>query len=625
MRIKVHKATVLNLLLTQEDTDHDNKITIDDQGPRKFKLIATTGREHIVEGTYYLANLLQEIALEKPDDKGEIYIYLNNVYKKPSDRISKMISTHYWNKLTRRLDNNGLEKIIKDEKTIVSEQRLYIPFADIEAQKYYNKICENRKDISIVILPEKITPEYVLSINDKPGILALSFDNKKNEAAPFVVPGGRFNEMYGWDSYFINVGLLLDSKKDLAKGMIDNFNYQITHYGKILNANRSYFLTRTQPPFYTSMILEYYEKYQDETPIAWLKDCVKIAIQEYETVWMQPEQRLANNGLNRFYAEGIGIPPETEQGHFDYILQEYAMNSNLSVHQYGKKYLNRETINLELDEYFLHDRSVRESGHDTTYRLEGICANITSVDLNSLLFKYEKDLAYCIKKYFKNEFLYNKRKYNSEYWDNKAQERVVKMNSYLWDEKKGSYFDYDIKNKKQIDFDSATSLYPLWAKLCSKEQAEKLVESLLPVIKCSYGISGSSKFSLRNVPKDAPKRQWDYPYGWAPHQMLIWKGLLNYGYDDLAQELIYRWLWMITKNAVDFNGVIPEKYDVDKGSYKIDVEYGNVGSDFKYVPDGGFGWMNASYQLGLSFLSEKLRNELDKLIEPDDIFNRKTK
>jgi len=102
--------------------------------------------------------------------------------------------------------------------------------------------------------------------------------------------------------------------------------------------------------------------------------------------------------------------------------------------------------------------------------------------------------------------------------------------------------------------------------------------------------------------------------------MLIWKGLLNYGFTDVTQELIYRWLYMITKNAVDYNGTIPEKYDVVQATHKVFAEYGNVGTDFEYITQEGFGWMNASYQYGLSLLKEEYVESLNNLIDPGIIF-----
>jgi alpha,alpha-trehalase len=102
--------------------------------------------------------------------------------------------------------------------------------------------------------------------------------------------------------------------------------------------------------------------------------------------------------------------------------------------------------------------------------------------------------------------------------------------------------------------------------------------------------------------------------------MLLWEGLIKYNYLDKAQEMVYRWLWLITRNAVDYNGTIPEKFDLEISSHKVFAEYGNVGTEFDYIAKEGFGWVNASYQYGLQILNAELKEKLGELISPDDIF-----
>ena len=116
-----------------------------------------------------------------------------------------------------------------------------------------------------------------------------------------------------------------------------------------------------------------------------------------------------------------------------------------------------------------------------------------------------------------------------------------------------------------------------------------------------------------------PSRQWEYPYGWAPQQILAWIGLANYGYGGAANRLAYRWLYLITKAFVDYNGVIVEKYNVCKGAvpHKVDAEYGNQGLDFKGVATEGFGWVNTSYLLGLTFLNLHAKRCLGTLTPPE--------
>ncbi len=620
MQFKGNIQETLHKLLLQEDTDGDKKITIEDQGPKAFEIdiydekdILAEAKTHTITGTYHLSNFLQELALERALGKSEATIPLSKIEETPSTRISRMIRDYFWDDLTRTIDREGLKKVLTDTKSIDTVQRMYVPATDSTGIAYYNSLKEDFQNLEVVVLPSEITPDYVKSINDKPGILALALT--ENKGVPFVVPGGRFNEMYGWDSYFEGVGLLLDNRVDLAKAMIDNFCYQIAHYGKILNANRSYYLTRTQPPFLTSFIRETFEK-DPSIGKEWLSNVLKIAIKEYKSVWMERDVRLTDNGLNRYYAQGLGIPPETEEGHFDEYLYAFAKAKNLPLNQYIDRYTSGEIKEPLLDAYFTHDRSLRESGHDTSWRLDNICASLNSVDINSLLYKYETDFYHLISTYFNGEF----DGIAAMYFMDQAMFRKGKMKTLMWDGKRGQYFDYNFIEKTQTRFESASNYFPLWAGIPGKKKAAKMVHSLMSSLKEKGGIAGTSKKMAAKVPEDAVQRQWDYPNGWAPHQMLIWRGLLNYGYKDEAQELIYRWLWMITRNAVDYNGVIPEKYDVVSATHKVFAEYGNVGTEFDYITTSGFGWMNASYQLGLRLLSENLRKELDKLIDPDTLF-----
>lgn len=610
------KATLYKLL-SQEDTDGDKKITIEDQGPKEFAVISDDGGKEIIKGTYHLSNLLQELVIQKLEGRDIANISIEKIKEPPVNRISRMIREYYWSGLTRTMDSNGVSRLINDDKNdslTANILPVYVPYTDKEGYAYYKEL-EKKLPIVAVKLPEYITPQYVKSIDTKPGILSLKLENRNGEikGVPFVVPGGRFNEMYGWDSYFESVGLLLDGKVHLAKAMADNFQYQIEHYGKILNANRSYYLTRTQPPFYSSLISEVYEIIQDK---AWLQSHLKTAIKEYESVWMEEGKRRTPNGLNRYLAEGFGIPPETEKGHFDAYLHPFAKELNISIEDYILNYNSGMIKNPALDLYFLHDRTVRESGHDTSYRLDGNCADLNLVELNAMLYKYETDFATLIK----NEFDDSYEGHNSAYWLNKSAQRKESVNTYMWNQERGMYFDFDVVNNRQSDFVAVTTLTPLWANMCTKEQADVLVQTAIPLLKEQGGLAGCTQESVGIISESRPQRQWDYPNGWAPHQMMVWKGLLNYGYNEITQELIYRWLFMITKNAVDYNGTIPEKYDVVEATHKVFAEYGNVGTDFNYITQEGFGWMNASYQYGLSLLQDEYLDQLNQLTPPEALF-----
>ena len=621
MKFLLNIDKVFQELLLQEDTDQDKKITKDDNGPKKFVLVdEVTKQKETIVGTYHLSNLLQELAQLKGLKSALGEVDLSRIQENPVHRISRKIRDDYWEELSRTIDKKGLTQIVEDEKTSSDVATLYVAAKDKQGVTYFQELEKELPNFKVEILPENYSVEYVETLNEKPGILALALEQKiySLQGVPFVVPGGRFNEMYGWDSYFIGIGLLIDDQIGKAIAIAENFKYQIIHYGKILNANRSYYLTRTQPPLYSSLIIEIAKK---KIPsLDWLRSHLETIILEYNTVWMVQGNRLTPTGLNRYKADGIGMPFEVEPGHFDDVLEPYAKKYNLPIREFEKKYLQRTLVDDELDVYFVHDRSMRESGHDTTNRLINTCANLNSVDVNSFLYKYEKDVAYLIVTYFGNAFQVGGIVYTSEEWEQKALFRKDKMNELCWNENASMYFDYDFVNHKQFPFEAATTFFPLWAGLCDENQAKKLVEIALPQFVKTGGITGSTKASIADAPEEAPQRQWDYPFGWAPHQMLLWEGLINYNYLDKAQEMVYRWLWLITRNAVDYNGTIPEKFDLEISSHKVFAEYGNVGTEFDYIAKEGFGWVNASYQYGLQILNEELKEKLGELISPDDIF-----
>jgi alpha,alpha-trehalase len=630
MNITVDVESNLVRILKSEDTDNDKKITVDDKGPKRFYILSVTGKQFEVCETFHLSVLLQELYLAKESGKSKITLTDKQIFTKPIDRISSLIKNYFWDGLTRRIDEANLENAIKDSKTKSDKNYIYIPFNDEQAFNYFKDVEKRRKELnlSVIKLPESITDDYLQTLNKNPGLLVLKMrkDRRGNlRGLPFVVPGGRFNEMYGWDSYFESLGLIEDGRLDLAVSMAENFFYEIEHYGKILNANRTYYLNRSQPPFLTSLIKELWKNSERKNK-NWLKKALAYSIREYNTIWISAD-RLSPTGLSRYYGSGSGMPPETEPDHFNEVLEPFANKHGLSLVEFRNKYIENQISDPELEEYFMHDRSVRESGHDTSYRLEGISAHLNTVDLNSLLYKYEMDIAGLIKKEFRDSLKLSGVTYTSKFWLKRASKRKKIINELMWDEEKGFFFDYNYITGKKTGYESATTFYPLWANLASKKQARILINKALPLLEEAGGLTASTEKSRGPISEKRPERQWDYPYGWVPHQMLLWKGLTNYGYKKHAERLAYKWLYTILRNFVDYNGTIPEKYDVVNRTHKVFAEYGNVGTEFDYISKEGFGWMNASFKVGLKYLNKNLINKLNELIPPEWIFNsdRKSK
>ncbi|KAG2735863.1 hypothetical protein G9P44_002077 [Scheffersomyces stipitis] len=644
----------LDELLHNEDTDRNCQITIEDTGPKVLRLGTANSNgfnQAAIRGTYMLSNLLQELTIAQRFGRKEMILDEQRLNENPVARMKRLISTQFWKSLTRQITAENIVDMARDTKireTYVDQHgvlhedaeshRIYVPYNRKDQYDYYMSIKESRQDVffDVQYLPEVIDSVYIRSINKKPGLLALASspdpkDPKKMINQPYVVPGGRFNELYGWDSYMETIGLLTDvTPKDqehlrLARGMTENFIYEIHHYGKILNANRSYYLGRSQPPFLTDMALRVFDKTVEVDPgrkveaLDFLKRATIAAVKEYKTIWCAKPRLDEKSGLSCYHPDGLGVPPETESSHFNAVLKPYAEKYKISQDEFIEKY-NAEIIKEpELDEYFLHDRAVRESGHDTTYRLEGRCAYLATVDLNALLYKYENDIAFIIQNHFGGKLECNGEIEEPEVWVARAIKRVERVNKYLWNEEDSMYYDYDIKKETQCKYESATAFWPLWSKLAIQEQADKLVKNSLDKFEEFGGLVAGTLKSRGDVNLSRPSRQWDYPYGWAPQQILAWIGLCNYGYDGIARRLAYRWLYMMTRAFVDYNGVVVEKYNVTEGAvpHKVDAEYGNQGLDFKGVATEGFGWVNASYLFGLTLMNLHAKRCLGTLTPPN--------
>ncbi|KAM5352283.1 hypothetical protein ACJ41O_005006 [Fusarium nematophilum] len=642
-RFLIQVEPTLESLQLQEDTDGNMQITIEDNGPKVISLrtAASAGHNRFdVRGTYMLSNLLQELTLAKEYGRKQIVLDEGRLNENPVDRLSRLIRDHFWEGLTRRIDASTIDIAARDPKDWTDDPRprIYVPYGAPRQFEFYKRVAEERPDmrLDVQLLPEKVTPELVRDMNDAPGLLAVDVEEIEDpessagwslKGMPFVVPGGRFNELYGWDSYMASLGLLINDRVDLAKGMVVNFCFCIEHYGKILNATRSYYLCRSQPPFLTDMALRVYEKIKHEPDSKeFLRRSILAAIKEYHSVWTSEPRLDPVTGLSRYRPEGMGVPPETEATHFVHILEPYIKKHNMSFQEFVRAYNHGEVKEPELDEYFLHDRAVRESGHDTSYRLEGICANLATIDLNSLLFKYETDIARTIRSLF-NDKLAMPEEFcagtpyqpgeilTSAAWDRRAKRRKLMMDKLMWNEEEGMFFDYDTVKQERCTYETCTTFWALWAGIATPKQAAEMVRKGLPKFEAYGGLLSGTEKSRGAVGLERPNRQWDFPYGWAPQQILAWTGLIRYSFTDEAERLAYKWLFMITKAFVDFNGVVVEKYDVTRpvDPHRVDAEYGNQGLDFKGVAKEGFGWVNASYVYGLQIINAHMRRALGTL------------
>jgi alpha,alpha-trehalase len=429
---------------------------------------------------------------------------------------------------------------------------------------------------------------------------------------PYVVPGGRFNEMYGWDSFFILLGLESDHREALAKGIVDDFLFEVQNYGAVLNANRTYYLTRSQPPFLTSMIRTVYEDPASfpQTPqgraqaIDWLAHAYQVAQQDYST-WTRPEHLAGRTGLARYFGYGTGpvreladdstyysdvirslVEHPTAEGNTFLVkgsehpgaaeaarLRQTSCDVDASV-VCARAWFGNSQVGYRLTrDFYEGDRAMRESGFDTSDRFgpfSGATHHFAPVCLNSLLFRYERDMAHFAHLLGLPQ--------DAHRWDRRANARAAAIHRYLWQPKLGVFADYDFVRAKPSSYAFITSLYPLWAGVATREEATAMVAKL-NLFERPGGLSTSNTNT---------GLQWDEPYGWAPTNWLAVAGLDAMGFHADAVRIARHFCSTIDAGfAAD--GTIREKYNVVAGDAQVKVSAGYSQNVI------GFGWTNAVY------------------------------
>uniref|UniRef100_A0A3P8VDY2 Trehalase n=1 Tax=Cynoglossus semilaevis TaxID=244447 RepID=A0A3P8VDY2_CYNSE len=378
---------------------------------------------------------------------------------------------------------------------------------------------------------------------------------------PFVVPGGRFREIYYWDSYWIINGLLLSEMTDTAYGMIQNLLGLVNRYGFVPNGGRIYYERRSQPPFLTLMVDSYYQATKDKN---FLRKALPVLEQEYN-FWMQNRSvAVSEHILNRYHVE-ISMPrPESYTDDLE---------------------LTEELSNDEKNQLLMELKAGAESGWDFSSRwyIDGDGNNIGTLsetrtsqflpsDLNALMCLNEKTLAsfHMILDDFESAARFNLA----------VDRRLAAIESVLWDAERGAWFDYNLMtHSKHFEF-YPSNLAPVWAECYSKPaMGEKAVQYLKA--------SGALQFP-NGVPTSLRQsgQQWDYPNAWPPLQHMLISGLSKIQSaeaQELAFDLAQRWIRTNWLAYVKYEAMF-EKYDVNGD--------GKPGGGGEYEVQLGFGWTN---------------------------------
>ena len=349
---------------------------------------------------------------------------------------------------------------------------------------------------------------------------------------PYIVPSPKesLQEIYYWDTYFTCKGLFLTDRAELAKNCIDDMLFLVDKYGFMPNGNRTYYLSQSQPPVLSMMVHDVYKHFGDAD---WLRNAYAILKKEYD-FWMK--KRMTKAGLNSYGANDV--TQEEAEKHYESICRRLSYKVPMDDHMLFAK-------------SFLTDC---ESGWDFTPRCFAKQTTSVFVDLNSLLYIFEKNMA---------KFAVILNIDEKEQWTAASQNRKKLMEKLLWNG--SSFVDYDYESDIHSSVFSVASFYPLWAGLADEKQAESTVKRLCE-IECEYGVSTCAK---NNHPAQF---QWDYPTGWPPLQYIMIRALARYGYMEDAARIAHKYVTVIEK-LFNQTGMLWEKYHVLTGDNKTEADY----------------------------------------------------
>ncbi|MDE3214265.1 MAG: trehalase, partial [Bacteroidota bacterium] len=380
---------------------------------------------------------------------------------------------------------------------------------------------------------------------------------------PYIVPGGRFREIYYWDSYFTMLGLQVSGRADLIENMVANFAYLIDTVGYIPNGNRAYYLGRSQPPFFSCMVTLLAELEGDSIMVKYLPQMLK----EYQ-FWMKGREELHERGtsahrvtllkggvvLNHYWDENDTPRPES-----------FREDTELAASAPDNKVL------------FRHIRAAAESGWDFSSRWFGNgtdfntihTTDIIPVDLNCLLCNLEQAIS--------KGYRLQKNMASMRQFADLAEKRKLAIQQYCWSDSLNSFVDFDYKAMKHTGSLSLAMTFPLFFELATQSQAD----SISSILESQFLKPGGLVTTTLHT-----GQQWDAPNGWAPLQWVAVKGLVNYGHQKLATGIARRWM-RLNEKVYAATGKMMEKYNVEETSL--------LAGGGEYPAQDGFGWTNGVY------------------------------
>lgn len=389
---------------------------------------------------------------------------------------------------------------------------------------------------------------------------------------PYTIPTrkGAFQELYYWDTYFTCLGLLADGRQDLALANTRNLLSQVARFGFVPNGNRTYYLSRSQPPYLAAQVALVATATDDPSLLAGASPL----LERENDFWTN--RRATKTGLSH---------------HGQHATREELLEFFPTVrHRLGLPDAAAED-NLDLAARTMAEC---ETGWDLNSRFDRRCPDFCPVDLNSTLWLQEMLLA----RWTSGD--------RNIYWQQRAEQRKERLNELCWDENRGAWFDYDHVHGRRSEIWTAATFQPLWTGLATADQARAVVRNALPELEFAFGVSSVA-------PDSAPSPfQWDHPNAWPCIQHIVLRGLARYGYVTEARRIAEKYISCVCR-AFERTGDLWEKYNVLDGSHHTKEEAGylinpvNLASgaaddSTTEIPPSMMGWTAGSFIDAVEFL-----------------------
>lgn len=471
-----------------------------------------------------------------------------------------------------------LTRALGDNKTFVDMVPLYAPDTIIRRyQALSTKDSANLRGFVLTHFQLPAMPPVVVKqsvslathLNELWNTLSRREDSVRNWSSllplphPYVVPGGRFREIYYWDSYFTMLGLDVSGRTDLIENMVKNFAYLVNTYGHIPNGNRNYYLSRSQPPFFALMVkllrdIRGNDVYRHYFP----------ALEKEYSFWMEGQDRLASQ---KAFGRVVRMPDGSVLNRYWDDNDKPRQESYFEDTHTAKEYSGTQ------QEAFRNLRAGAESGWDyssrwfadTLHLVTIETTHIVPVDLNALLYATEHILAQASLAVNDNA--------KATFYFKQADKRKAAVRKYLWHEGMRYFFDYNFVAGSTTNKWSLAGVMPLFVELATETQARGVEKNIVDKFLRDGGV-------VTTLYKTG--QQWDAPNGWPPLQYVTIKGLMNYGNRSLAATVATRWMKLNEKVFAN-TGKMMEKYNVENTT----LESGGG----EYPTQDGFGWTNGVY------------------------------